>query len=414
MKAFKAGKIIETKSTIQTLEGLLADAEETLRGASDLTNLAPLARWAKVQTALEGERKVLSAVQAMPEIMYYPVQELMYGYTQAQQTLTMLDRVDREKLATVLSKYRSHAAKDPRARSKETRDALKEARNQLALYYECVLALYDDFLQALDGLWLLSGHKLTQQCESNKAFLMGVEQAGKQFDQRAITLGELANSDMSTLKTTLAAEADSEAFALKMQNRLKAYEKRAQVIWQGDGYSAIGQRELIEQRQAELQEALDDAAEIRKKKGATDPDLQVAVNRVAAARTALEADQGRADLQQLLQSARAALQEVVTRIRAIDDETPDATAASRLGMQTLLKESFVFKHQKDLGSPFVNGLLGAVSKHLSLFKEMQPVRAEFEMRLRGVLRMYPALAVSLPLIRVLANRFAPGVITEWV
>ncbi len=74
----------------------------------------------------------------------------------------------------------------------------------------------------------------------------------------------------------------------------------------------------------------------------------------------------------------------------------------------------MFKHQKDLGRPFVNGLFSRISKHLSLFKEMQPVRAEFEMRLRGISRMYPALTVSLPLIRVLVNRFAPGIITEWV
>ena len=422
MRNFKTSEIALIKANITTLEGLLKEAEDALRAvpAND-NNLSQLAHWAKVQTALEGERKALIAVQAMPEVMRYPVQELKYGYDQAEKTLTALTKINRDNLATVLSDYRARAAKDPSARDKATRDALKKARNQLALYYECVLSLYADFLQALDGLWLLSGHALSKQCEENKVYLM-------QSAAGAGLLQPLANGSvhgalsllsaqpsMHTFRESLDTERkDSESFGNKITTRRKAYENRQQIIWQGEGYSAVGRRELIEQRAAELQEALDDAAEVRKSKTATEDKIRSAAKRVSDARKALDVDQGRADLEELLRSSQDTLREVVKNIRAIDEETPTATEASRVGMQTLLKESFLFKHQKDLGSPFVNGLFSRIGKHLSLFKEMQPVRAEFEMRLRGISRMYPAFGASLPLLRVLANRFAPGIITEWV
>jgi len=422
MRNFKTSEIALIKANITTLEGLLKAAEDALRAvpAND-NNLSQLAHWAKVQTALEGERKALIAVQAMPEVMRYPVQELKYGYDQAEKTLTALTKIDRDTLATVLSDYRARAAKDPSARDKATRDALKKARNQLALYYECVLSLYADFLQALDGLWLLSGHALSKQCEENKVYLMqsaagaGLLQPLADVSVHGALSLLSAQPSMHTFRESLDTERkDSESFGNKITTRRKAYENRQQIIWQGEGYSAVGRRELIEQRAAELQEALDDAAEVRKSKTATEDKIRSAAKWVSDARKALDVDQGRADLEELLRSSQDTLREVVKNIRAIDEETPTATEASRVGMQTLLKESFLFKHQKDLGSPFVNGLFSRIGKHLSLFKEMQPVRAEFEMRLRGISRMYPAFGASLPLLRVLANRFAPGIITEWV
>ncbi len=422
MQAFKTSEIALIKAHITALEEILKAAETELRAvpAND-NNLSQLAHWAKVQTALEGERKTLIAVQAMPEVMRYPVQELKYGYDQAEKTLTALRQMDRDSLATVLSDYRARAAKDPSARDGATRNALKKARNQLALYYECVLSLYADFLQALDGLWLLSGHALSKQCEENKVYLMqsAAEAGSPQLLADALEDGSLsllsAQPSMHTFRESLDNERkDSVSFGSKISIRRNAYEKRQQIIWQGEGYSAIGRRELIEQRAAELQEALDDAAEVRKSKTANEDKIRSAATRVSDARKALDVDQGRADLEELLRSSQDTLREVVKNIRAIDEETPTATEASRVGMQTLLKESFLFKHQKDLGSPFVNGLFSRIGKHLSLFKEMQPVRAEFEMRLRGISRMYPAFGASLPLLRVLANRFAPGIITEWV
>jgi|GEM_PF-1905469 len=422
MRNFKTSEIALIKVNITTLEGLLKQAEDQLRAVpAHENNLSQLAHWAKVQTALEGERKTLIAVQAMPELMRYPVQELKYGYDQAEKTLTALGKMNREQLATILSTYRACAAKDPSARNDATRDALKEARNQLALYYECVLSLYADFLQALDGLWLFSGHALSKQCEENKVYLMhSAGQAGSPqplADGQGAGVPQLLSAEpsMHTFRESFdTVRQHSEAFGSKISTRLKAYEKRQQIIWQGEGYSAVGRRELIEQRAAELQEALDDAAEVRKSKIASQDQIRTAAARVSDARKALDVDQGRADLEELLRSSQDTLQEVVKNIRAIDEETPTATEASRVGMQTLLKESFLFKHQKDLGSPFVNGLFSRIGKHLSLFKEMQPVRAEFEMRLRGISRMYPAFGASLPLLRVLANRFAPGIITEWV
>jgi len=417
MRAFKEAEIASIQNTLLGLEKMLYDTEKKL---SDLKGLDPkslLVTWAKIRSALDGERQVLAAVKGMPEEMAFPEEELAYGYNQSKKTIELLNsKVDKDSVVIALHDCQSHIKSTDKEKLK---NAVTNGRDQLASYYELTISLYDDFVRMIDGLWLTSAHQFVKKKNEEIQSLKTVFESGSTPAIKALT-GAEALLGSQKYKQRLEEECKTEEAKIKKQEasagKIEKYRTQQKAIWQNDG-AVVGKRELIEQRKADWQAAQAAEKEARSAKGENDTWIEKAIAVTNEAWDAYIKDQGRYDLEQVINKARETLREIVVQIRAIDENDLD-TDASRVGIKMLLHEAGVFNQtkyigEKALGNSFFTHVATGLSKHIALFKEMKPISSEFEMRLRAVGRMYPGIAIALPTVRWLANKYAPGIVDVW-
>ncbi len=415
IREFKLQEIAAIQKTITTLENMLLQTEKELASAKgDSSPL--LVKWAKIKSALDGERQVIAAIKGMPEDMSDPVAELTYGYTQAQETIKLLTKdksVIKEEVSRALENCQEYIKKKSPADKENRAKAFKDGRDQLAAYYELAVSLYDDFLRMLDGLWLVSAQGFVKQ-KNNEIACITKRETFKDYSDANLSslVGYELRLALEMKVSALAAKRDSSADAV-----IKKYRTQQSAIWQNGG-AVVGKRELIEQRKADWQAAQEAEKEVRSVKGAVNERLiQSAVSVTNQAWEAYIKDQGRYDLEQVISQARELLRGIIIQIRAVDENELDA-GPSQVGVRVLMHEAGIFNQakylgDKALGSSFFSHIATGLSKHISLFKEMKPVSSEFEMRLRAVARMYPGVAVALPTVRWLANKYAPGLIDVW-
>jgi hypothetical protein len=422
MRAFKDVEIEEIQKTLNGLEKMLYAIEKQLtdlKKDSDPKEL--LVQWAKIKSALDGERQVLAAVKAMPEAMAFPEEELGYGYDQAKKTIVLLSsdkNVTKETVAQDLINYQNWAFKKIKDAEKDKKiEAIKKGRDNLAAYYELAISLYDDFLRMIDGLWLVSGHAFVKQKVSE------IENLKQKFEpengQVLIALEGVAGLVSEKLKKRFEAELANEECKKKRNaeyvKKIEKYRSQQKAIWQNDG-AVVGKRELIEQRMADWNEAKAAETDARAAKGVNDDWIKAAVAVTNESWDAVVKDQGRYDLEQVIHQARETLRTLVNSIRAIDENDLE-TVTTKRGMRVLMHEAGLFNQTKrmngSLGNSFFNYVTVGLSKHIALFKEMKPISADFDMRLRAVTRMCPGVAVVLPTVRFLADKYAPGLVDVW-
>ena len=258
----------------------------------------------------------------------------------------------------------------------------------------------------LDGLWLISGSAFQRQKEVEMDAYTAVRS-----QQEDAPGGGQAGANGNEFKTFLAAlkEKDKTLFEKTYDPRVAKWQQQKRVIWEKQG-NAIDREELIAQRMIDWENAKADEAAVRTLKGNTNTLIAQAVNNTDQCYKNYCKDQGRADLEKAIHEARRALEEVVDQLRAITDD--NKTDASRRGVRVLLREATLLR-TTHVGAFF--GRVGSwFGKHLSLFKDITPLRSEFEMRLRAVGRVYPGVALVAPFVRVLANHYAPGLTDSWV
>ena len=426
MQAFKEKEIEEIQKTLAGLERMLYGVEKELAGlAPGADPKSLLVKWAKIKSAIEGERQVLAAVKGMPEQMAYPQEELGYGYEQAKKTIELLSdaskKITKESVGQSLKSYQEYAFKQVKDDGKDKKKkAITFGRDELALYYELAIGLYDDFLRMTDALWLTSAHAFVKQKTAEINNLQEQLKPELGIEGSLVPLqgagGLISEKMKKRLEKELVDVKCKEKRMAECKGKIEKYRDQQKAIWQNDG-AVVGKRELVEQRRADWNEAKAAENDARTAKGTgTDEWIKFAIEVTNEAWNALVKDQGRYDLEQVIVQARETLRTIVTSIRAIDENDLE-TESTKRGMRILMHEAGLFNQTKyvngSLGNSFFNHLAAGLSKHIALFKEMKPISADFEMRLRAVSRMYPALAVALPTVRVLADKYAPGIVDVW-
>jgi len=435
MQAFKAKKIEEYSKNIVALQARLEKAEADLGELkhNDPAALKKLAYWVKVKAAIDGEKQLLIAVRTMPERMRYPIEELKYGYQEATQTIKVLNDMnsnDKSREA-VRGSLDAFVAQRNGAAPEKLEALLTDARTKILAYYDLMIDLHKDFERMLDGLWVISAKSFVNQKEEEINILQGYVQKSAAAAQSATPAVELTSSAAAVADGSLSdakdfesrcraiqeKEQDAAAKSLvaidKYKNQIEKCRRQMRMVWKEDG-KVVDKTELISQRKLDYEEALADEEQARRVKGKTDELIEAFVKVSNQRHESYRKDQGREDLEFSLHEARAALEEASSHITAIDPKKPTETESSRTGVTALLRESTLLRTQEYIQT---NSLIGSVavgiSKHLSRFKDMVPVRAEFEMRMRAVGRIYPGVGAAMPIIRTVVNRFAPGMIESW-
>ncbi len=433
MQAFKAKKVEEYSKNILALQARLDIAEDDLGKLkkNDSDALKKLAYWAKVKAAIDGEKQLLIAVRGMPERMRYPIEELKYGYEEATKTIKILNDMaagDKGR-DTMRSSLDAFVAQRNGATPEKLEALLTDARTKILAYYDVMIDLHKDFERMLDGLWVMSAKSFVNQKEEEMFVLQGYVHASQEAAEKAGPVVDLAvsggaNDSLSDrkdfedrCKAIQEKEQDAAAKSLvaidKYQRQIEKCRRQMKIVWKEDG-KEVDKTELIAQRKIDYEEALADEEQSRKVKGKTDELIQAFVKVSNQRHESYRKDQGRLDLEFSLHEARAALEEAVSRINSIDPKKPTETESSRIGITALLRESTLLRTQEYVKTSSLFGSMAVgISKHLSRFKEMVPVRAEFEMRMRAVSRIYPGVGTILPVIRTLVNKFAPGMIESW-
>lgn len=435
MQAFKKEKIAEIQRNLVALEKKLEEAEQVLSAMKngDADALKKLAYWARVRAALDGERQVLLAIRTMPERMRSPVEVLQYGYDEAKNTITILQAMEpdangegsksKDNVKISLDKFVKNRAKAPAADNEKN---LREARDNLANYYDLVMDLYKDFGRMLDGLWLISANDFKKQKEEEINILQEriTADQGTAAGEKTIVLegdnssGSLSGSAILDKRIAEMVQRKDDAVIQALDHvdrhkrRIEKCHRQMKSIWKEDG-KVVDKTELIAQRKIDWQEALGDESEARKVKGNINDLIAAYVAVTNQRHESYSRDQGRTDLEYSLNEARESLGEVVARLRAIDEKDL-AASATRVGINALLRESTMLRTQEYMqGSSIFGSVAVGLSKHLSRIKEITPLRAKLEMRLRAVSRIFPGIAATLPIVRVLVNKYAPGMIESW-
>lgn len=431
---FKIKKRQDTEVVLTSLRRALAATEEKLKKSESSTLAESLRQdlilWAQLKAAIEGEEQVLAALSALADDAGPGLTaEVECGYTEAKRVKELFESMADGASGGVAAPGEASAAVAPtptkeavvsaiaaftsqRGNPTDTAylDALKNARDRLVGYYRVVIELYKDFDHMLDGLWLVSGFAFQRQKDkdlnAHAKAAAPIEASGAGADQPSAEVDRILEF-LQALKSH--SDKGNDLFQELYAKRPAQWQQQKLVIWEKQG-TVVDREELIAQRKIDWENAKVDEAAVRQLKGQIDGLIAGAVHITDQRYKDYCKDQGRADLEKSIHEARRALEEVVDQLRAITDD--NKSDASRRGVRVLLREATLLR-TTHVGAFF--GRVGSwFGKHLSLFKEITPLRSEFEMRLRAVSRVYPGVALVAPFVRVLANHYAPGLTDSWV
>jgi len=428
MRKFKQDEIVSIERNVRALEKLLDAADQKLEAAAgDKTKLMQnLVYKAKVAAALADERMVLSAVRAMQERMVRPADILSAGYKTSKETIDLLHKVSRDAVAQkleILLAARRQVLRDKGASQSAYAEALSQARDALANYYGLIMNLYGYFQQMLEGLWHASAGMFVRQKESS---ITEMENALKEMAKAALAsrdaIIDLTPAETGAVEEMLVEkdarvaaiasaikgqEQQEAALRLKYEARIKKYRQQKTGIWQ-DGGQVIGKQELIAQRKIDWQDAQADERDARVAKGNVESLIQTYVSYTSQMADMYEKDQGRLDLEAVLRSGRSTLEEVITRIRGIDESAPDQTDASVLGVKTLFQEAALFKTHEYTKSQFMSTMATGIGKQLAFLKEMKPLVTYVQACFSTIVKMCPEFEAVVPCVQVVMNRLMPG------
>lgn len=378
VRAFKKERAVAIMQNIANLRAKREAAEAGLREKVKKTEdepeayLGALAHWAKINAALQEEEEVLAFVEALPDNIQDDEIKLAIKQTDSMQAV--YGSIDKDYVRVKSDAWQAQGGKGASANGLTVSETLKGARDAMAAYYEVVGNLYRDANQMIEGLWLVAAADF---------------EAGKdaQIAEQLTTPGE----ELSRLRTQRAA------------------------IWQGVGDKRIlGKRELVEQRKADLDRAVASQKEARKQKGDTNDAIAAASEKISACRAAYEQDRGRLATQEMLLKAHEDLRIVIGQIRDIDENTPEQTEKSRIGLKVLKREAALVATPDTMGggSKVIMRVASVLGKRIGAIKEIEPVRSEFELRMKHLEELFPQIKLALAGVRLVGNVVAPGLLKE--